>query len=292
MSDRAAFTAPVDGGTLAGWVEGHGQPVLLVHGGPGLPQDYMEAVADELQGDYRMASFQQRGLAPSTLDGPFTIAQAISDIVSVLDALEWPRALIAGHSWGGHLALRFAGTHPERLLAMLAIDPLGIVGDGGMAAFLAELRGRTPRQGRERLAELEEKEKTAELSPDEQDEFQAIIWPAYFADPENPMPRPPMEIRTDVYDGLISEVGEGLEELAAALSGGEVPYGVLAGAASPFPWGQAVRPTVELSPSAFLKVIPNAGHFVWYEAPGSVRAALDHVSQMCRPEPDAPAARA
>jgi pimeloyl-ACP methyl ester carboxylesterase len=40
------------------------------------------------------------------------------------------------------------------------------------------------------------------------------------------------------------------------------------------PWGQAARQTAELSPNAFLKVIPAAGDFVWYEAPGSVLSAL------------------
>jgi pimeloyl-ACP methyl ester carboxylesterase len=43
------------------------------------------------------------------------------------------------HSWGGHLALRLAAAHPERLLGVLAVDPLGIVGDGGMAAFDTEM---------------------------------------------------------------------------------------------------------------------------------------------------------
>ena len=289
MSDRASFTAPAPGGTLGGWVVGRGQSVLLLHGGPGLRHDYMEAVADELHTGYRVASFQQRGLTPSTLEGPFTIPQAIRDVVSVLDALEWARALLVGHSWGGHLAFRFAAAHPERLLGALAIDPLGIVGDGGLQAFEAELHARTPKEGRKRLDELEEQEKSAELNPDEAAEFQAIIWPAYFADPENVMPRPDTEIRKEVFDGLVSEVGEGTEEVTAALGRGEVPYGVVAGAASPFPWGQAARATVELSPTAFLKVIPSAGHFVWYEAPGSVRAALDQLSNASQ-RPEAPPA--
>ena len=86
----------------------------------------MEAVADELQDGYRVASFQQRGLAPSTLDGPFTISQAIEDVVAVLDALRWSRALLVGHSWGGHLAFRVAAEYGERLLGMLAVEPLGI----------------------------------------------------------------------------------------------------------------------------------------------------------------------
>ena len=283
MSDRTAFTARAAGGKLAGWVSGDGPPVLVLHGGPGI-LDYMEPVAEELLTDYRVATFQQRGLAPSTLEGPFTIAQAISDVVSVLDELEWQRALLVGHSWGGHLAFRVAAVHPKRLSGMLAIDPLGIVGDGGMQAFEAEIDARTPKEGRARLHELEEKEKTANLSPDEQDEREAIAWPAYFADPENVMTRPPMEMREEVFSGLVSEVKEGLEEMAAALGQGEVPYGVLAGAASPFPWGQAARASVELSPTAFLKVIPHAGHFVWYEAPGSVRAALHQLSHPCQPE--------
>jgi pimeloyl-ACP methyl ester carboxylesterase len=240
----------------------------------------MGAVADELGNGYRVASFQQRGLAPSTLEGPFTIPQAVRDVIFVLDALEWPRALLVGHSWGGHLAFRVAAANPERLFGMLAIDPLGIVGDGGRSAFQAELRARTPKEGRARLDELEEQEKTAELSAEEKDEFQAIIWPAYFADPESVMPRPPTEIREEAFDGLMADVGDGTEEVA---------YGVVAGASSPFPWGQAARANVELSPAAFLRVIPSAGHFVWYEAPGSVRAALDELSHAGQ-RPESPSA--
>jgi pimeloyl-ACP methyl ester carboxylesterase len=290
VSDRVAFAAPAAGGTLGGWVIGDGQPVLLLHGGPGLRYDYMEAVADELQSGYRVASFQQRGHAPSTLDGPFTMPQAISDVVSVLDALEWSRALLVGHSWGGHLAFRVVASHPERLLGMLAVDPLGIVGDGGIAAFYAELRARAPMAGRERIRELEEREKTAALTPDEEAELQAIIWPSYFADPENVMPMPPMQMCSEAYQGLIGQAGEGIDDVAVALGRGEVPYGVLAGAASPFPWGQVARVDVELSPAAFLKVVPNAGHFIWYEAPGAVRVALDRLTRMGQREPEAPPA--
>lgn len=246
----------------------------------------MEPVAEELQDGYRVASFQQRGLAPSTLDGPFTIAQAIADVVSVLDALEWTRALLVGHSWGGHLAFRVAAAHPDRLIGMLAVDPQGIVGDGGSSAFEAELFARTPRQDRARLREIQQLEKAGQVTDEEEDEFQAIIWPAYFADPENVMPRPAMDFSKEAFAGLIAEVEEGTEEVAAALARGEVPYGVLAGAASPFPWGQSARASAELSPTAFVKVVPGAGHFVWYEAPGAVRAALDQLDNPTeRPAP-------
>ena len=131
MIERSAFTATADVGTLAGWVVGDGPPVLLLHGGPGLRYDYMEPLIAELQTDFCVAIFQQRGLEPSTVEGPFTMVRAIEDVVCVLDTLGWSLALVVGHSWGGHLALRFAAAHPERLLGVLAVDALGIVGDGG-----------------------------------------------------------------------------------------------------------------------------------------------------------------
>jgi pimeloyl-ACP methyl ester carboxylesterase len=276
--ERSPFTAIADGGTLAGWVVGVGPPVLLLHGGPGLRYDYMEPLIAELQTDFRVAIFQQRGLEPSTLEGPFTIARAIDDVVCVLDALGWSVALVVGHSWGGHLGLRFAAAYPERLLGVLAVDPLGIVGDGGRAAFGAELRDRAPRGGRQRVLELEELEETRELSTEEELETRRIVWPSYFADPEDVPPMPPYIVSREAFLGLAAELSDGTDEVAVALASGAVRYGVVAGGGSPFPWGQVARATADLSPSAFLKVVPGAGHFVWYEAPGAVRTALQRLA--------------
>ena len=278
MSDREDFSAPTQAGDLCGWRVGAGPPVLLLHGGPGLGFEYMDPVCDELRPDFHVATFQQRGLEPSTLQGPFTIAQAIADIVSVLDALGWSRAFVVGHSWGGHLVLRFAAAHPERLLGFLAVEPIGVVGDGGAAAFEAELIARVPKGGRERLRVLDEREQAGEATDDESREAHAIAWPAYFADPDNAPPMPPMRFSNAAFTPLAAEMADNLEQVAAALAHSPVRYGVLAGAASPIPWGQAARSSAELSPNATLTIVPSAGHFVWHEAPGCVRRALHTLS--------------
>src|SRR5436305_2483882 len=140
---------------LVGHLGGSGSPVLLLHGGPGISFAYLDGLIAELEAGFRVATFQQRGLEPSTSQGPFTIEQAIADVVSALDGLDWQRALVVGHSWGGHLALRFAAAHPDRLLGMLAVDPIGVVGDGGMLAFEAELLARTPAAARARAGALD-----------------------------------------------------------------------------------------------------------------------------------------
>jgi proline iminopeptidase len=279
MTEREAFTVAVVRGSLAGWVEGEGAPVLLLHGGPGLSYEYLDGLSAELSTGFRIAAYQQRGLDPSTLEGPFTVAQAIEDAVTVLDALGWSRALVVGHSWGGHLALRLAAACPERLLGVLAIDPLGIVGDGGMAAFEAEMTARTPRQDRDRARELDERVIAGHGTPEDGLESLRMMWPAYFADPENTWPMPPVRMSIEAHSGIVAEVTTGTDEVAAALATGQVPYGVIAGAGSPMPWGQAARASAELSPRAFLTVVAAAGHFPWLESPGCVRVALERLSQ-------------
>src|SRR3954470_23099917 len=136
---RTPFTVTTGTGELSGWLTGEGPRVLAVHGGPGMTYDYLDAAVSELAAHYQVATFQQRGLAPSTTKGEFTVAEALDDIVAVLDGLEWDTAFLMGHSWGGHLAFQAAVSIPGRLRGVLSVDPLGAVGDGGAEAFGAEM---------------------------------------------------------------------------------------------------------------------------------------------------------
>jgi pimeloyl-ACP methyl ester carboxylesterase len=274
LIERTHFAAAVPGGELAGWSAGSGPDVLLLHGGPGLNFSYLDDLAEELAAGFHVACFQQRGLDPSTLEGPFTVAQSVQDTISVLDALGWNRALVVGHSWGGQLALRLVGACPERLRGVLAIDPPGVVGDGGMAAFETEIVARTPKAGRERAEELDRRAMAGQGTPEEALESLGLFWGSYFADPEHVPAMPGLRIAVDAYAGIIGEVTVDTADVAAQLASTEVSYGVLAGGASPMPWGQAARLTAELSAQAFLTVVPHAGHFPWVEEPGCALAAL------------------
>jgi pimeloyl-ACP methyl ester carboxylesterase len=277
MRTREELIVPAAGGSLAGWVAGSGQPVLLLHGGPGLSYSYLDDLGAELATEFRVASYQQRGLEPSTLEGPYTIAQSIEDAITVLDGLGWSQAFVVGHSWGGHLALRLAAAHPERLMGALAVEPIGVVGDGGKAAFEAEIGARVPSEGSRRLEEIGAREKAGEATDADFRESMEILWPAYFADPEKAPPAPPMQGSSEVFMGIAPEMADGLEGVAAELAKGHILYASLAGAGSPIPWGQASRATVELSPRASLSVLGDAGHFPWIERPGCVGAALQRL---------------
>jgi pimeloyl-ACP methyl ester carboxylesterase len=126
----AEFTTCDGEALIAGLRAGDGPPVLLLHGGPGLGFDYLRDLAEELAEENDVAWYQQRGQAPSAVEGPYTVATDVEDARRILDALGWDKAYVVGHSWGGHLALHVAEALPDRLRGVLSVDPLGAVGDG------------------------------------------------------------------------------------------------------------------------------------------------------------------
>jgi proline iminopeptidase len=191
-AERFELDVPVEGGgTLRAWVRGEGPPVLLLHGGPGLSATYLEPLADELVDGYRVASYQQRGLAPSTARGPYDVGVQADDVALVLDALGWDRAVLVGHSWGGHLLLHVLAAHPDRLTAAVVVEPLGGVGDGGLELFAAELLRRVPEDVAARVTELEAQLDAGEGDEADAEESLRLIWPAYYANPAKAPPMPP-----------------------------------------------------------------------------------------------------
>lgn len=276
--DRVPFDVPGAPGHLGGWRAGAGAPVLLLHGGPGLSYGHLDGLAEELAGAYDVAFFQQRGLAPSTEEGPFTVAQAVADLGAVLDGLGWDRAWLVGHSWGGHLAFHAATTIPERLLGVLSIDPLGAVGDGGAEAFGAEMVRRVPSGLQARAEELDAKDTAGTATEADVQEMLDIVWPSYFAETRAATPRPLLAVSTAAHLGLWEDLVVQLPALEAALPTITVPVGVLAGAASPMPPDAAARATAERIPGAWVHLEPGAGHFPWLEHPGCAVAALDRLA--------------
>lgn len=125
--DRSPFTVATHLGELSGWVSGEGPRVLAIHGGPGMSYDYFDDAVDELAARYQVATFQQRGLRPSTEQGEFTVAEALADIAAVLEGLGWETAYLMGHSRGGHLVMHAAVGIPERLTDGSARSAVGAV---------------------------------------------------------------------------------------------------------------------------------------------------------------------
>jgi pimeloyl-ACP methyl ester carboxylesterase len=274
--ERTPFTAASTSGDLSGWMIGEGPQVLALHGGPGMGYGYLDEAVAELADRYQVATFQQRGLPPSTEDGEFTVAEAVADIAAVLDALGWDQAYLVGHSWGGHLVFHAAVAIPDRIAGVLSVDPLGAVGDGGLEAFGGEMLARVPEADRERARMLDEKDTAGEATREEQLESLSLFWSSYYADPSTAPPMPPMDISPPANQGLWSDLMARLPELEASLPSIGVPFGVLVGERSPMP-PSAGTESAHRIPGAWVQVLPDTGHFVWHETPGCLLVAMDRL---------------
>jgi pimeloyl-ACP methyl ester carboxylesterase len=276
------FTTSDDGPLIAGRRAGSGPPVLLLHGGPGLGFDYLRDLADELAEENYVAWYQQRGLEPSAVERPYTVATDVEDARRVLDALGWERAYVVGHSWGGHLALHVAKAMPERLLGVLAVDPLGSVGDGRWPEFDEEMFRRTPEPVRARARELDELSMAGAVDEELALEGMRLVWPAYFADPGHAPPMPELRIATERSGEMVASIQAELPALEAGLPRICVPVGFVHGSRSPMPLA-ASKDAAERIPDTWVEVVEGAGHFVWVEAPGAVRASLRRLTAEFEP---------
>jgi proline iminopeptidase len=98
-----------------------GVPVLFVHGGPGAGcEPYHRRFFDPNL--YRIVLFDQRGAGRSTPHASLennTTWHLVADIERIRVALGIERWLLFGGSWGSTLALAYAETHPQRVLALV-----------------------------------------------------------------------------------------------------------------------------------------------------------------------------
>jgi pimeloyl-ACP methyl ester carboxylesterase len=78
---------------------------------------------EALGGTYRLVALDYRGFGHSgDHDGTLTTEVLASDAVAVLDRIRVERAVVAGLSMGGYVALAFAREHPERLAGLVLAD--------------------------------------------------------------------------------------------------------------------------------------------------------------------------
>jgi pimeloyl-ACP methyl ester carboxylesterase len=122
--------APVNGIRIWYASFGHGDPVLLLHGGLA-NADYWGNQVRALEKHYRVIVMDSRGHGRSTRDArPFGYDLMASDVLALMDFLNIRKAAIVGWSDGGIIGLDIAIHHPERLSKLFAFaansDPSGV----------------------------------------------------------------------------------------------------------------------------------------------------------------------
>src|SRR5579883_3332196 len=83
-------------------------PILALHGGPGVPSDYIEDIAQLATDTRRVILYDQLGCGRSDRpDNPamWTIQRFVDELVTVRKELGLDKIHLWGQSWGGILAI-------------------------------------------------------------------------------------------------------------------------------------------------------------------------------------------
>ncbi len=149
---------------------GSGDPVLFLHGGPGLFHDYLVQPFRQLSSNYELIFFDQRGSGASSALNPnraIYINDFVADIEALRQALNFSTFTLIGHSWGGLLAVLYAVKFGKNLKSMILVDPAP-----GNSSF--DKIGRNTIQNRLTADDREEINSIMQTNPFEKREMDAI----------------------------------------------------------------------------------------------------------------------
>jgi proline iminopeptidase len=97
---------------------GHGEPLLILHGGPGASHDYFLPFLLPLARQHRLIFIDERGSGRSQKlqdASGYTVENMVEDTEGVRRALNLGKISLLGHSYGGALAQAYALKYQENL---------------------------------------------------------------------------------------------------------------------------------------------------------------------------------
>jgi len=97
---------------------GHGAPLMIVHGGPGVSHDYLMPHLLPLARTHQLIFIDERGSGRSEKledASQYTVENMVEDVESVRQALRLGKISLLGHSYGGVLAQAYAFKYQQNL---------------------------------------------------------------------------------------------------------------------------------------------------------------------------------
>jgi L-proline amide hydrolase len=126
MLEQKGFV-PVDGyrvwyRSVGGGSDQEGFPLLILHGGPGAPHDYLENLEALASDTRRVIFYDQLGCGRSDQPDDPSLCQVsrfADEVETLRRELGLDRVHILGQSWGGMLAIEYALRRPRGLVSLI-----------------------------------------------------------------------------------------------------------------------------------------------------------------------------
>ncbi|MFD1095435.1 alpha/beta fold hydrolase [Salegentibacter chungangensis] len=254
---------------------GNGKDTLVVlHGGPGLHLNYLDADLRPLALSKTLIFYDQRTAGKSTLVKDTTrlrLQDYVEDLEAVRQYFDIGRLNLMGHSWGGFLAASYAIEYPHKTRSLLLVEP------GPPPAYKPFFEDFQP-TGRIDSLRLKKMNRVAETWADSENpykncwDFFSIFGRAYTSNPEyvkqawGGICNSPQKVLNSPYRKyVIGSLGKEYD-LRSKLKELDLPVLIIYGKDDPLPIG-GVKQWNEAFKNSRMVVIENSGHFPYYEKP-------------------------
>lgn len=117
----------VNGARLWYKIEGSGEPLLLIAGGPGVPHTYFQPFFSVLADSFRIVYFDAFGRGKSdraASPSEYTFERDVQDIEALRGQLKLGKIRVLGHSYGGLVAQAYALQFPESVNKLILANTL------------------------------------------------------------------------------------------------------------------------------------------------------------------------
>jgi len=111
----------VGGTSLRVLQEGTGRDILMIHGSPGILEDF-DAQARELRTTYRVTRYDRPGHGFSGDNTRYSVEHNARTALALIETLGLERTVVVGHSFGGATALALAQMKSPRVAALVVLD--------------------------------------------------------------------------------------------------------------------------------------------------------------------------
>lgn len=252
---------------------GSGKPLIVLHGGPGLSQDYLLPQLYQLAAHNFVIFYDQRGCGQSTGDinlETITIDSFVDDLDAIRKAFGFETVSLLGHSWGGLLAMEYASAHPECVEKLILSNSTPSSSDGCALFGDRWLLRTAPYQ--EEMTALHNQPGFEEGDPELMERYHRALFRGYCHRPEDAdllnlrMSSTAILNGTQVFDCMRQVVFERPYNLAESLSTLSIPTLVIHGDDDIMPVVTAQATHACINGSVFI-LIQNCGHFPYVEQP-------------------------
>jgi pimeloyl-ACP methyl ester carboxylesterase len=237
--------------------------LVVVHGGPGISHDVLQALEPLASSSLEVVNYDQRGVGRSSgqVERTRVLEQSLDDLDAVVRSLGAPRVHLLGHFWGGLLAALYTAHNAAQVASLVLVDSMP-ASHLELAEALTRLHGR--------IGEYQARGLVPQDLPSLEQDWQSFvldILPVYFNDPSHPGARTLAGTRYSVEAGRAARSGLAGYDVRAEL--GSMHTKTLH-VMSPVPFGLAMGEAMASAmPKASARriLLSRAGHLPFIERP-------------------------